>query len=83
MGSMSSLRWTQSCQLLENPLSSGTLSFLSVGTRNSFYNEMCMFRSVVFSLVPASKVNKKAFALVCSFSEDWALVCSRERRGLS
>ncbi len=32
MGSMSSLRWTQSCQLLENPLSSGTLSNLSVGT---------------------------------------------------
>ena len=34
MGSMSSLRWTQSCQLLENPLSSGTLSNLSVGTSN-------------------------------------------------
>ena len=35
MGSMSSLRWTQSCQLLENPLSSGTLSNLSVGTINT------------------------------------------------
>ena len=32
MGPMSSLRWTQSCQLLENPLSSGTLSNHSVGT---------------------------------------------------
>ena len=37
MGSMSSLRWTQSCQLLENPLSSGTLSNLSVGTSKELY----------------------------------------------
>ena len=40
MGSMSSLRWTQSCQLLENPLSSGTLSNLSVGTKPSDWSRM-------------------------------------------
>jgi hypothetical protein len=39
MGSMSSLRWTQSCQLLENPLSSGTLSNLSAGTNGSTNSE--------------------------------------------